>query len=97
MLWQAWQIIIRQMAAGRPAEQTVAELLAELQLGVEPPGWQEELAEVLGSAQPDFPDGSDEQRSRFLMGLAMARLRGKVPARQVVAMVTRRLGICINR
>ena len=87
VLWQAWQQVVALVAAapGQPVEQ----VLSEAGLGTGPAGWEQRLARTLAGAQPDHPDGSEDQRRRFCMGRAMGWLRGRVPAREVAAQVDR--------
>ena len=40
----------------------------------------------------DHPDGSTEQRFRFLLGLAMNELRGRVPATEVAVAIRTEMG-----
>jgi len=51
--------------------------------GRAPDGWREVVAELVETRKLDHPDGSADQRRRFLLGLAMADLRGRVPAIEV--------------
>jgi len=74
-------------------EREVASLAEELEL-VPPPAWPELVRELAASAKLDHPDGSREQRLRFLMGLAMGRLRGRVAGREVRAEIERALVPC---
>ena len=80
-LWQAWREVVQGLAA-RPSE-PVAEILDTLQLGSEPEGWRESLRQLAAAEEPRWPDGTRDQRLRFLMGRAMHTLRGKVAAATV--------------
>lgn len=52
-------------------------------VGIAPDGWQEAISRHTATQRPDHPDGTAAQQRRFLMGLAMKDLRGRVPARDV--------------
>ena len=79
--WENLDPLVRQLVArtDRPA----AELADELGLGQAPEDWRPGVEEIAATATLDRPDGSDEQRRRFLMGRAMPGLRGRVPAADV--------------
>jgi len=85
VLWEAWQAIVKRMAAApaRPAGQTIE----EMKLGEAPSGWKESVRDAVLSERPDHDDGSAERRIRFHMGRVMTRLRGKVPAREVASLI----------
>ena len=78
----AWERLTTLLA--RSPESGVDDLIQHCHLMQAPDGWEDEVREMAATAAMDHPDGSREQRHRFLMGLAMERLRGLVPA-QVVA------------
>ena len=78
----AWEWLTTLLA--RSPESSVDALIQHCRLAKPPDGWEGEVREMAATAAMDHPDGSREQRHRFLMGLAMGRLRGRVPA-QVVA------------
>ncbi len=82
-LWQAWRSVIVAMAA-RP-DLPVAELFTTLGLTRSSDRWREWVAGLNRSARPDHPDGSPAQLHRFLLGRAMAELRGRVPVAEVAA------------
>ena len=79
-----WRPLVRAMldpSAG-PREHAAA-----LELGVAPDGWRQRVVEIASTQSPTWPDGSADQRRRFLMGRAMAELRGRVPAVDVAAVL----------
>lgn len=82
----AWDNVDRLVGAvaSRPAE-AVAALADDLGLGLPPDRWRDGVREIAEGATLDRPDGTDAQRRRFLMGTAMAGLRGRVPAAEVAA------------
>ncbi len=91
VLWEARREIVEALAAS-PALEPVA-AVRELGLG-EPPGdWEARVLELAATVHPDHPDGSVEQRLRFLMGRAMRGLRGRVPAREVLAVLRNELEV----
>jgi glutamyl-tRNA(Gln) amidotransferase subunit E len=54
-------------------------------------GWQLTMLQILQNSRPTYDDGSWERRFRFYMGQIMKELRGKVPARDVVAALKEKL------
>ncbi len=80
VLWEAIDTLVEQLVVG--GERSLAEMIEERGLGRAPKGWRRSLTARLAAARPDHavaPAG----RRRFAMGLAMAALRGRVPAREV--------------
>jgi glutamyl-tRNA(Gln) amidotransferase subunit E len=67
----------------RHRERKVADLVQQQGFGVGTDQWRERLRALMATRVPDHPDGTREQRHRFLMGLVMKELRGRVPARDV--------------
>ena len=63
----------------------VAELIRRAGWGQAPAGWQAAARELFATRCLSHPDGTAEQRRKFLMGQAMARWRGRVPAAQLLA------------
>ncbi len=61
----------------------VAELVEQQGFGRAPELWRDDLRQLVAARLPDHPDGTWRQRHRFLMGVAMKTLRGRVPARDV--------------
>ncbi len=80
-LWDARRRLIQAMAAA--PERSVAGLVEGAGLGVAPEGWRRHWtsAERLGNPAP--PPSETGARCRYLIGRAMAELRGKVPAAEV--------------
>jgi len=89
-LQQAWRRLVTHAAA--EPQRPIAELLEMLTLGVAPQEWHEQLGSIVSTLVMTWPDGTREQRQRFLMGRAMAGLRGRVPAAAVLARLERLLG-----
>jgi Glu-tRNA(Gln) amidotransferase subunit E-like FAD-binding protein len=83
VLWEAWERIVRAMAAA--PGRAVAEIVAVEGLGVAPAGWREEVARALTSARSAAVRNRPERVTRLALGLAMRELRGKVPATKVAA------------
>ena len=86
ILWQAWETIVRAMAAA--PEKAVASIIAELGLGDAPAGWRRGVASAVGDASAKLYAPGGDRLFRFSMGLAMRELRGKVPALEVADAVT---------
>ena len=72
-------------------KRSVAELVDQQKLGLPPDDWHDALRVLVATRQPDHPDGTREQQQRFLMGVAMSQLRGRVSARTVSEMLNRLL------
>jgi glutamyl-tRNA(Gln) amidotransferase subunit E len=83
VLRQAWEAIARRIAA-EPQREAGA-VVAELGLGEAPPLWKEALAGLVERSRSTVYDGDAGRLGRHATGLAMATLRGKVDAREVVA------------
>lgn len=81
-LFQHWRFLVRRLA--RDPDLTVAELVEQHHLDQPPRQWREEARAIVRTSVPDHPDGTREQQLRFLMGLAMMRWRGRVPAQLVM-------------
>ncbi len=70
----------------------IATYVRDTGLGEAPDGWRERVTELAAAARPDHPDGSTDQRRRFLIGRAMAELRGRVPAVEVEKSIRSAMG-----
>jgi Glu-tRNA(Gln) amidotransferase subunit E-like FAD-binding protein len=81
VLWEAWRELVVRLAT--EPEVPVGAIVAELTMFDLGEPWRDKVAALALAARPDHPDGSEEQLFRYLMGEAMHRLRGKVPAREV--------------
>jgi glutamyl-tRNA(Gln) amidotransferase subunit E len=81
VLWQAWQPIVRNMAAAPAA--SVTSIVAEAGLGTAPDGWPERLPSLLDAAAHEAYDNSAARLARLALGKAMAVLRGRVDATEV--------------
>ena len=82
--WHAWQDLVDWLAANPAADfQTEAEIAG---FGHPPKDWRDTVADFAGS----MPPSDDERRlshQRYVMGLAMDELRGRVPAPEVESLV----------
>ena len=85
---EALGTLVRRMATS--PERPVAELATELHLGQAPEGWQQQVEAAMDAPQAPLAEASAEQRQRFFMRRAMRGLRGRVPGRQVAALVAER-------
>jgi glutamyl-tRNA(Gln) amidotransferase subunit E len=85
VLWQAWEAIVRALAA-EPGK-SVAAIVSETGLDKEPEDWRERVPEFVAAAKAKAYTGDAERISRLAVGKAMASLRGKVPAVDVVSAV----------
>ncbi len=90
VLWQAWEAIVRAMA--NAPTKTIAELVAEAGLGAEPDGWRAWIQGIVSAAAAKAYSGEPERIIRLAAGGAMAFLRGKVPAAEVVKEVRAQVG-----
>ena len=74
---QAWRDLVEWLV-----EHPSADLMAEAELagfGNAPDGWRTTVADLAGDAS-QVPEEAREGRQRYVMGLAMDELRGRVPA-----------------
>ena len=83
VLWQAWEAIVRALASA-PGK-SVGEIVADAGLGDEPTGWRDGIPAILAAASDKAFTREPERILRLAAGKAMAGLRGKVPARAVIA------------
>jgi len=67
----------------RHPDRRVADLAQQRGFGAEPGSWQDELRRLIATRLPDHPDGTWQQRHRFLIGVAMKTLRGRVAAQDI--------------
>jgi len=85
LAWDRRDDLVRWMAAHPGKDlQAVADGMA---LGEPPEDWSEHVRDVVRDAEPDGRDRSPDRRARFALGLALDRLRGRVPVTEVVAAV----------
>jgi len=90
VLWEAREDLTAWMAEN--PEHEVATYVRDFGLGRTPNDWRERIAELVQGRHLDHPDGSEDQRLRFLLGHAMAELRGKVPANEVETAIRSEMG-----
>jgi len=90
VLWQAWEAIVRAMAA-QPGR-SLADAVAEMGLGEPPPGWREKIRTAIDSAALVAATDDPGRVFRVALTRAMSILRGKVPATEVVAALHSAMG-----
>jgi glutamyl-tRNA(Gln) amidotransferase subunit E len=90
VLWQAWESIVRMLAAA--PQRTVASILEEFGWGVEPEEWRERIPGVISSAIAKAYSQDHKRLLGLATGIAMQQLRGKVPAAKVIAELEAYLG-----
>jgi glutamyl-tRNA(Gln) amidotransferase subunit E len=76
-----WKRIVGHMAA-RP-DLDLPQILEQYHNGQSPANWEDEVEDVAMNTTMDHADGSLEQHHRFLMGILMSKLRGRVAATRV--------------
>ncbi len=88
VLWQARSELVRRLASA--PDLGVDDVISAAGLGAEPEGWAERWARAARHADPTAraqhrPEGARTEKPhlRYLMGQAMAELRGRVPAARV--------------
>jgi glutamyl-tRNA(Gln) amidotransferase subunit E len=81
VLYEVLTTLVSEVA--RHKERHVVDLVQQQGFGSSPDGWREELRELVSACHLDHPDGTWQQRQRFLMGVALKQLRGRVLARDV--------------
>jgi glutamyl-tRNA(Gln) amidotransferase subunit E len=91
VLWEAIDRLVRRLAEAPEAE--LGPWLDSAGLGSPPAEWRERLALVARSARPNRADGTRDRLTRFLMGRVMGELRGRVPARNVMAALQENLEV----
>ena len=82
VLREAWAALVNQVALVPPT--TVPRALTELGLDRELASWHDELAAGLEKARATVYDGDPGRLARHAAGVAMRRLRGRVPAQAVL-------------
>lgn len=90
VLWQAVDEIVRWMAEN--PGRSVIDFIDATGLGNAPENWRDRVAAWVAEKAPDHPDGSVAQRRRFLLGVAMSELRGRVPVADVEAEIRELMG-----
>jgi glutamyl-tRNA(Gln) amidotransferase subunit E len=82
--WHAWRDLVDWLAANPAAEfQTEAELAG---FGHPPEDWRDTVADLAGDG-PFVDDDKIPSQQRYLMGLVMDELRGRVPASDVESLI----------
>ena len=90
MIWEAREDFTAWMAEN--PEHEIEACARDFGFGSPPDNWKDHIVGVVEDNDLDHPDGSPEQRLRFLLGIAMAELRGKVPAIDVEAAIRSETG-----
>ena len=83
VLWEAVDRLVRRLAEAPELE--LGPWLAAAGLGSAPEDWRERIDLALRSARGRSGGGDRDRVVRFLMGRVMGELRGRVPAREVLA------------
>jgi glutamyl-tRNA(Gln) amidotransferase subunit E len=81
VLWEAWEGIVRSVAAAPGGY--VADLATARSLGLEPPDWRAHIPEIIERAEARAYSHDRGRVLRVALGDAMDGLRGKVPAAEV--------------
>jgi len=90
VIWEARKDLVAWMAEN--PEHRVETYVRDFGLGQAPEDWRGVVAGLVEFNDPDHPDGSRGQQLRFLLGLAMAELRGMVPATEVETAIRAEMG-----
>jgi glutamyl-tRNA(Gln) amidotransferase subunit E len=90
VIWEAADELTRWMAEN--PEHAVEAYVRDAGIGSPPAQWRASVAHLVDQCTPDHPDGSIEQQLRFLLGVAMPELRGRVAASEVEAEVREQMG-----
>ena len=90
VIWESRNDLVAWMAEN--PEHEVVTYVHDIGFGQTPDGWRDRVSGLVANRQPDHPDGSTEQRFRYLLGLAMSELRGRVPATEVAAAIRTEMG-----
>ncbi len=95
VLWEAERELVARIAAN--PDRTVTEVLADLGLGGPEPEWRELVGAMMESDRPNHGVDDPACWLRFSMGRVMPGLRGRVPGRQVRALVEERIAARIPK
>jgi glutamyl-tRNA(Gln) amidotransferase subunit E len=90
VLKEAWEVIVRELAAG--PEKGVAAVLADLGLEDAPQVWRGELPQVVRSARAAARSSDPGTLLRLCLGVVMPALRGRVGVAEVAAALAERIG-----
>ncbi len=90
VLWEAADELVRWMAEN--PGYSVEVHVTNSGFGMEPDNWRDRIAGWVAESTLDHPDGSDDQRVRFLLGTAMNELRGRVRAVKVEEAIRTEMG-----
>ena len=90
VIWEAREDLAAWMAEN--PEHEVEAYVRDFGLGRAPDDWLGRVADLVKNNDLDHPDGGEEQRFRFFLGLAMTELRGKVPGTEVENAIRTEMG-----
>ena len=82
VIGEAWDKVVRWMAANPQTDP--AEYVTAKGLGQEPREWRQNIDRTIRTRRPDHPNSRPGQHGRFLAGIVMEDLRGRVPAQDVM-------------
>jgi hypothetical protein len=83
VIWEGRDALVRQMTARH--DPPVEELADQLEMGLAPEDWRDVFAQIAATTNDDMEPA---KRNRFLMGQAMYRWRGRVPAQTIANTLT---------
>ncbi len=81
VIWEAWRDLVEWVLIH--PDQSLIEDAATAGFGAPDGDWRETVIGLTEGRSPDHDDGSLDQRHRFLMGLVMDELRGRVKATEI--------------
>jgi glutamyl-tRNA(Gln) amidotransferase subunit E len=87
---QAWEPMVRAMV--QSPERSAAEIAREVGFGTPPQDWRDGLPKTVARARENAYTSDPGRVLRLAMGIAMSRLRGKVPAGEVLEALHAELG-----
>ncbi len=89
VLWEARKQLVS-LIANAP-EKTIKQIVKETGLKTKPSGWENLVKKIVENSQLDPNNNSYEKQFRFYMGQILKELRGRVPARSVIAVLQEKL------
>jgi glutamyl-tRNA(Gln) amidotransferase subunit E len=98
VIWEAWRDLVEWLVTHPGGD--IFEEAALAGFGIEPENWRDRVIAIRESETPDDRVASDEKLFRFLLGRVMDEFRGRVPAVEVAAEITKQMktvdGAAIN-
>jgi glutamyl-tRNA(Gln) amidotransferase subunit E len=91
VIWEVRENLVRWLAKG--SEQSLEEFVTGEGYGQAPEGWQTRVKKLARERTPIRPDGTQEQRERCVLGMAMRGLYGRVLATEVAAVIRSELEV----